>query len=435
MTADVPLAEASHNRLRLETLVRLRWMAVGGQSISVVLVSYGLGYELPLLGCLSLIALSALLNIVVMLRFPPTQRLRSETAAAQLAYDSLQLAGLLYLTGGLANPFSILFLAPVSVAATTLPQRLTLALCALIVAIATLLAWFHLPLPWDPENPIAIDPLYVAGVWVGLTFGVVFVTVYTYRVAHEARQLSDALSATELMLSREQHMSALDGLAAAAAHELGTPLATIATTAREMQTETEVPDPLREDIALIAEQVARCRAILGKLRSLDDGTSDPFSVTGLGDLLAEVAAPHRDFGVGIEIEGAAEGVEPQIRRTATLTYGLGNLIENAVDHAASRVRVTHRSTDRDVRIEILDDGPGFAPELLARLGEPYLTARPRAGAGRTPPGAEGLGLGVFIAKTLLERSGARLGFENTAGGALVSVTWPRHRLDSGAEGL
>lgn len=439
MTADPPLAEASRNRLRLETLVRLRWMAVGGQSISVLLVAFGFGYRLPLFWCFVLIALSALLNVVLVLRYPTTQRLRSQPAAAQLAYDTLQLAGLLYLTGGLANPFAILFLAPVSVAATTLPQRLTLALSALVIAVATALAWVHMPLPWDPEQPLEIDPLYVAGVWVGLTFGVGFITVYTYRVAHEARQLSDALAATELMLSREQHMSALDGLAAAAAHELGTPLATIATTARELQTDTTDPDTLREDIGLIAEQVARCRAILGKLRSLDDGSSDPFSVAGLGDLLEEVAAPHRDFGVEIEIEGAAEGAEPQIRRTAVLTYGLGNLIENAVDHAAAHVRISHRATDADILIEIRDDGPGFPPELLARIGEPYLTARPRPGVPASPAGlpagSEGLGLGIFIAKTLLERSGARLGFENTAGGALVTVAWPRQRLDAGARGL
>ncbi len=437
MTAETPLAEVSHNRLRLETLIRLRWMAVGGQSIAVLLVSVGFAYDLPLFWCFALIALSALLNVFLVLRYPTTQRLRSETAAAQLAYDILQLAGLLYLTGGLANPFAILFLAPVSVAATTLPQRPTLALSALVIAVATALAWFHMPLPWDPRQPLEIDPLYVAGVWVGLTFGVGFITVYTYRVAHEARQLSDALAATELMLSREQHISALDGLAAAAAHELGTPLATIATTAHELQSDTADPATLREDIDLIAEQVARCRAILGKLRSLDDGSPDPFSVSGLGDLLAEAAAPHRDFGVAIEIEGAAEGPEPQIRRTAVLTYGLGNLIENAVDHATAHVRISHRSTDRDILIEIRDDGPGFPPDLLARIGEPYLTARSRPGAAASPDGSEGLGLGlgIFIAKTLLERSGASLGFENTAGGALVTVAWPRRRLDAGTGGL
>jgi len=199
---------APQDRIRLETLVRLRWLAVAGQSISIVFVQFGLGFQLPFGPCFVLIALSACLNVVLLLSFPTTHRLSASTAALQLGYDCLQLGALLYLTGGLENPFAILFLAPVSVSATTLPQRLTIALSVLSVALATLLAFFHLPLPWHPANALEIDRLYVAGIWVGLCCGVMFISSYTNRVAYEARQLADALTATELVLSREQHLSA-----------------------------------------------------------------------------------------------------------------------------------------------------------------------------------------------------------------------------------
>ncbi|MEX1180173.1 MAG: ActS/PrrB/RegB family redox-sensitive histidine kinase [Cucumibacter sp.] len=422
--------------MRLETLVRLRWLAVAGQSLSVLFVALVLRYPLPLVPCFVFIALSALLNVGLLLRYPPTHRLRSGTAALQLAYDCLQLAGLLYLTGGLQNPFSILFLAPVSVSATTLPPRLTATLSALVVGLATLLGFSHLPLPWNPARGLEIDALYVAGIWVGLTSGVAFISIYTNRVAHEARQLAAALTATELALAREQHLSTLDGLAAAAAHELGTPLATIALAAREMQTDTETRAALRPDIDLIAEQAARCRAILAKLRSLDPAEPSLFSASSLSDLVAEVAAPHRDFGISIDVTlGETDGPEPSIRRNAGLIYGLGNIIENAVDYSRNRVTVTLSWSARLISVEVVDDGEGFPAELFARLGEPYLTTRPRTARPSDPAEPGGLGLGIFIAKTLLERSGGRLRFSNAEAGARVSIAWPRQRLEVGLDPL
>ena len=426
---------APHSQIRLETLVRLRWLAVAGQSISVIFVSYGLGYQLPFGPCFLLISLSACLNVLLLLRYPATHRLRAETAGLQLGYDCMQLGGLLFLTGGLQNPFAILFLAPVSVSATSLPPRVTAALSALVVGLASLLAYFHLPLPWDPARALEIDTFYNAGIWVALTCGVLFISTYTNRVAYEARQLADALTATELVLSREQHLSALDGLAAAAAHELGTPLATIALAAREMQTDTTDMRALRDDIDLIAEQVARCRSILAKLRSLDAAEPALFQEVSLTDLVAEVAAPHRDFGVEIDVERTGGGSEPAVRRSAGLIYGLGNLIENAVDHAKSRVTVALGWSTRDIRIEIRDDGLGFPGDLLARLGEPYLTGRPQGTDNPHLAEAGGLGLGIFIAKTLIECTGGRLTFANEAGGgACASIVWPRERFEARAQG-
>ncbi|HQZ12347.1 MAG TPA: ActS/PrrB/RegB family redox-sensitive histidine kinase [Devosia sp.] len=413
--------------LRIGTLVGLRWLAIIGQTIGVIFVEFGLNYPLPLMECLGLILLSVLLNLGLNLRFGAAHRPSTAVATGLLAYDCLQLGGLLALTGGLQNPFSLLLLAPVSVSATTLPQRSTFVLAALVIGLASILGVWHLPLPWDPEHQIVFNRIYVIGIWVSLVCGVVFVSAYTNRVAHEARQLADALAATELALSRREQLSALDGLAAAAAHELGTPLSTIALAAKEMLAEVP-PGSLREDVELIISQSARCGAILSKLRNLGADGGDPFAEVLLSELLAEVARPHQLLDKAITLtETPSAGAEPVFRRNVGLLYGLGNLIENAAHFATSAVTIDAGWDRSTITVTIADDGPGFPPELIARLGEPYLTTR-----ARSPEKSEGggLGLGIFIAKTLLERTGAHLSFENVTadGSARVRITWPRRAI-------
>ncbi len=417
--------------LRLGTLVGLRWLAVGGQTVGVLVVEFGLGFPLPLVECLGLIALSVLLNLTLVFRYGAAHRPSVALATSQLAYDCLQLGGLLALTGGLHNPFSLLLLAPVSVSATTLPQRSTFILASLVIAIASVAGVWHLPLPWDPGSRIVFDRVYVIGIWVSLVCGVVFIAAYTNRVAHEARQLADALAATELALSRREQLSALDGLAAAAAHELGTPLSTIALAAKEMLGELP-PGPLRDDVELIISQSTRCREILAKLRNLGADGGDPFQTVPLGELVAEVVTSHPTPGKSIGIARGSEGEEPMIRRSVGLLYGLGNLIENAAHFARSAVAIETRWDKTRIEVTIRDDGPGFPADLLTRLGEPYLTTRGRGEA----EGAGGLGLGIFIAKTLLERTGARLRFENaqSEGHARVHVIWPRAAIEAGKAG-
>lgn len=418
--------------LKLQTLVLLRWLAVAGQTIGVLFVAFGLGFPLPLIECLVLIAASALVNLWLVLRFGAAHRPSPLFAASQIAFDLCQLGGLLALTGGLQNPFSLLLLAPVSVSATTLPQRETFLIALLAAVIASLLAVWHLPLPWSPNERIVFNRIYVIGIWVSIVCGVVFIAAYTNRVAHDARQIADALAATELALSRKEQLSALDGLAAAAAHELGTPLSTIALAAKEMRADVDAGSDLASDVELIIAQAARCRAILAKLRNLGSESGDPFAAVPLTDLLAEVARPHEGRGKAILFYNEkAAGDPPVFHRSVGLLYGLGNLIENAADFARETVRI-ESAWDRDlVSVTITDDGPGFAAELIARLGEPYLTTRPRdpQGPDATKPG--GLGLGVFIAKTLLERTGARLAFRNIAasGHAQVRIVWPRDAVE------
>lgn len=420
--------------IRLQTMIRIRWIAVAGQTAAVLFVAYGLGYEFYLSLCLALVAASAWLNVFLRLRYRASFRLSETATVALLGYDILQLAVLLFLTGGLQNPFSALLVVPVIVSASTLPVRRILPLGALSVAAASVLAFHHLPLPWPEGQKAELPLVYVAGVWASIVAMLGFAAVYAFQVAEEARKLSNALAATELVLQREQHLSALDGLAAAAAHELGTPLATIALVAGEMQRLRGADPEIADDIRLLRGQAERCRAILSRLKSLSQSGIDHLGRMPLSSLMEEVAAPHRDFGVELLMSPGAVAGEPVCPRNPAILYGLGNLIENAVDFAQNRVSFTARWDESGIEVEIADDGPGFPAELMERIGDPYMSMR-RA---RSESTGGGLGLGLFIAKTLLERSGAALDFANAAPGdqlpgARIQVRWPRPALEIGGE--
>jgi two-component system sensor histidine kinase RegB len=440
-SADLPLERGQV--LRLRTLVRLRWLAVAGQTAAVLSVNLVFGFPLPLGWCLAVIALSAWLNIFFTLRWRSSMRLSGQFAGLLLAYDILQLAALLYLTGGLENPFAFLFLVPVTVSATTLSLRWTSALGVIAFGCATFLAVSHLPLPWYAGQTLQLPQLYVGGLWAAILCGVVFSAIYARHIAEEARQMSTALTAAEQILAREQRLSALDGLAAAAAHELGTPLATIALVAKELKRESPADGPHAEDIDLLIGQAARCREILSRLANREAQADEMFARVRLTVMIEDIVAPLRDAGIKIEVDtlavggkGAEEPTEPVLPRNPAITYGLGNLIENAIDFAETEVSIEAKWTESDVSIAVNDDGPGFAQEIFDRLGDPFVTTRPGYGpGGGEEDGAElhsGMGLGFFIAKTLLERSGATVSLANKPfpdHGAMVRISWPRAVID------
>ena len=427
--------------LRLDTFVRLRWLAITGQSAAVVGAQFGLGLGLPFGWCFLAIAASSWLNLGLRIRFPASYRLSADSAALLLAFDIVQLAVLLFLTGGLQNPFSLLFLAPVLISATALPPERTLALGLLAIGLATLLALVHRPLPWFADGRIELPFLYVSGVWTAILLGTAFTGVYAWRVSEETRQLAQALAATELVLAREQHLSQLDGLAAAAAHELGTPLGTIMVVTKELvrQLGPDAPPAVAEDLQLLREQVDRCRGILSKLTSLDGDGAGFLETLSFSHLIEELVAPHRAMGVALDISSQGDALEPDCRRNAGVMFGLGNILDNAVDFADARVVIEGRWTLDRVTLEIRDDGPGFSAEVLLRAGEPYVTTRsPDRAAGQAQGGTvgAGLGLGLFIAKTLIERSGAQITLSNASApgthGAQVRISWARHIFERGA---
>jgi two-component system sensor histidine kinase RegB len=358
--------------------------------------------------------------------FRHNQRLAPQQTARLLAVDIIELAALLYLTGGLQNPFSFLLGGPVLIAASALPKRLTVMLGVLVFICATVLIRFYYALPWPEEDQLELPPLYLIGVWLSLMMGIGYISMYAWQIIEESRQLSDALAATELVLAREHSLSQLDGLAAAAAHELGTPLSTILVVARELERETDPGSRFAEDIRLLREQAQRCRVILGKLTELP-APGEPFERMKLSALIEEVVAPNRDAGVAIAVAIVRDDqTEPVGARNPAVLYGLGNILENAVDFARERVEVDATWTDDQVTVVVADDGSGFPPEIIDRMGEPYVTSeRGRRMRGREMPG---LGLGFFIAKTLLARAGAKISLENKQfpqRGAIVTVRWKR----------
>lgn len=418
--------DAGDERLRLDTLTRLRWLAIGGQSAAILFVAFVLRFPTPLTETAAAILVATVLNVALSLVYPGAYRLGSLTSALLLGFDILQLSALLYLTGGLENPFALLILAPVMISAATLEPRYTVALGLIAMVMASILAVFHRPLPWFEGQELVMPGIYVAGIWVAILLALAFLGTYAWRVADEARKLALALAATEVVLEREQHLTALDGLAAAAAHQLGTPLATISVVAREMQRQMPKDSPLREDVDLLHQESARCREILGKLASLGADAGGPLGELDIGQVLEEVVAPHRNFGIAIDIRLDGPAPAPRCRRNPGLLYGIGNLVENAVDFAKSRVVVAASWNAGTVTLVISDDGEGFPPVVLQRLGEPYLTTRREAGQRpRRRHEGGGMGLGLFIAKTLLERSGGRIVWGNAAGGggAEIRIGW------------
>ena len=417
------LGGGGERRTRLRTLTLIRWVAIVGQAFTIAFVHFSLEFRLPLAPLLAAVGLSALINVVLTVAFSPTTRLTERSATLLLAYDILQLAFLLGLTGGLQNPFSILLIVPVTLSATTLSLRTTVVLGALVIVVTTMLALFPSDLPWR-GGEFRLPKLYVLALWVAMVLGTTLIAAYAWRVADEARRLSAALAATQMALAREQQLSALGGLAAAAAHDLGSPLATIAVTSRELANSVPADSPLAEDVAELVSQSQRCREILKTLgQRPEDEALRSLTRVPLSGLLATIAESYGRPGIDLHVSVERvrhDASEPRLVPTPELRHALANLIDNALKFARAQVRIVVRLAPEVVEVWIEDDGVGFSPEVLELLGEPYISSRQQSG---------GLGLGVFIAETLLARTGARLQFGNGKDGARVVIRWSRAALE------
>jgi len=421
--------EGPRARIRLRTLLLIRWGMVLGQLAAVLIVHLGLGYRLALEPVVATIAALALLNLGLWLALPRATRVGDLGGAALLSFDIFQLATLLGLTGGLQNPFSLLMLVPVTISATVLSLHSTAVLCLLAIAFASAITQVHLPLPWETRW-VELPDLYVLGLWSALVLGILVIAGYAWRIAEESRRMGDALSATQLALAQEQRISALGALAAAAAHELGTPLATISVIVKEMTRELPAGSTLAGDVRQLQSEVARCRELLAQLpRKGASLEVAPVEALRVGALVRAVGETRQREGIALAVDARPEdtapgSLEPLVPHRPEIIHGLGNLVDNAMRFAKARVELRLRWSDDQVGLTIMDDGPGFAPGILSLLGEPYLRRERDEG---------GMGLGVFIAKNLLQRTGAVLSFANRrTGGAQVSVLWRRKNVEARA---
>lgn len=460
--------------LSLRTLVILRWMAIFGQSATIATATLYFHFDLPLWGCLAAIAASVAMNLNATARLKRSDGSLPDgrQTAAHLGFDILQLSILLGLTGGLQNPFCLLLVAPVTVAAASLPGRQAALMGLMVLAATVSLFFIALPLPWQAGTELNLPPLYKFGIGMALVTGVIFTSAYAWRVAADAEKLELALATTQDVLQREQRLAALGGLAAAAAHELGTPLATIQVVAKELLRASAKDGAAAEDAALILQQAERCREILKRLSQQPEEGEAAFAEVGLKALLEEVVEPHRGFDLAFEVSVRTASGEPvpRVRRLPEVVHGLSTLVENAADFAGSKVRVRALVDAGFIEIEVVDDGPGFPADILPRLGEPYVTSRPQGKARRAlaaqiaasvaaaapgrkgrkaaraapppetiAPSQGGMGLGFFIARTLLERTGGKVfvgpgdGGQTPARGqpkgARVAVRWSRSALE------
>ena len=423
-------------QLRVDTLIRLRWLAVAGQSAAVLITRFGLGFDLPIVWCFLCIGMSALLNFGLRLRFPVSQRLDDIRATNILGFDILQLAALLFLTGGVVNPFSILFLAPVMISAASLPLRRTIALLLLALACTTVLTFWHRPLPWVAGADFELPRLYGVAIWAAIAVGAAFITIYANRVAEEARLLAGALNATELVLAREQHLSQLDGLAAAAAHELGTPLATVALVVTEMTRQNPPVGGFRRRSAAahsgsrpVPRDIGQARFARRRQRGAARRTEPQPSHRGDRRAASRFRRRHRN-------RSRRAGPEPICRRNPGMLYGLGNIAENAVDFARRNGAHPRDLEFETVTIVIADDGPGVAPHVLARLGEPYVTTRGGDQETKTRPAAASA-LACSSPRPCSSAPAAQCASSTRSPrrrGPQATVVWPRAAFEQGRQG-
>lgn len=425
------------NWIRLRTMILLRWVAITGQMTALLVGTHLFDLNLELGLCYLAVGASITANLAATFLYPENKRLTERENFFLVMFDLVQLGFLLFLTGGLHNPFALLLLGPVTISSTALSLRSTLTLVGVALVLISVLANFHYSLTTQSGEVLELPQIFVFGHWIALVIAVLFTSAFSRRVTNEVHSMSDALAATQMALAREQKLTDLGGVVAAAAHELGTPLATIKLASTELIDDLRDHPEMAEDAILIRDQAERCRVILHDMGRA--GKDDlmmrqaPFEA-----IVEEAGEPHLERGKTVLfVHGESEGdaaSQPTIRRLPEIIHGLRNLIQNAVDFAEDTVWVETAWSDKGISVRIIDNGPGFPAQVLGRIGDPFVRQSGKRTSVPERPAYEGMGLGLFIAKTLLERSGATLRFanrpENHASGAVVQVSWPRDRIET-----
>ena len=427
----------------LRTLTNLRWLAIIGQTIAVFIGVRVINLELSIVYCTLLIFTSFSLNVFSLLSFSNTKRLSENSTLIVLMFDLFQLSSLLYLCGGLTNPFAVLILAPVAISATLLSLVRTTFLSTTAVILVSILSYTHIPLKLADGSFLILPNILMFGIWVALVITIVFISAYAWRVKKDVTRINQLLLATKLALEREQKLTALGGVVAAAAHELGSPLTTIKLVSSELLEELSMKskkDSTIEDLELIKSQAERCKKILRNMAT--DVTGSQILSVPIIALVKEACLPFQDRGKQIifslnNLEHRGKKVKEDqivIRRSSEIIHGLRNIIQNATDFSKKDVFIDISWSSTDIKISIKDDGPGFPEGLISKIGEPFIKSKINGSLiDSSRPEYESMGLGLFIAKTLLERSGAALVFknycnkddDNPSSGAEVTSVWKR----------
>jgi two-component system sensor histidine kinase RegB len=407
-------------QLDKKTLVILRWIALIGQYLTISVVYFIFKFELPFFHCSLIILIGVLTNFYLQFKFKKNQ-LNNFTSTFFLFYDLIQLSILLYLTGGITNPFTILLIVPAIVSSTFLNLKSTINLSIVTIIILLILTIYNLPLPHYGELHFHVPDTYLYSLPIAIIITLIFLTYFGVRFGIESRKRTEALNKLELILAKEHELESIGLQAAAAAHSLGTPLSTITVVARELEKEIGNNPKYAKDIDLLLSQTKRCSDILKNL-SKDQLKEDSFlSDIKIEELLNEIIRSFSEIsGKKLSFFAEKNKLNPQIERTLEITYGLRNFIGNAVKYSNSSVDITLESNNKITEVKVCDDGPGFSEDILNVLGEPYIRSKNKIISSKS-----GLGLGTFIGKTLLERMKANVKFDKCpqTNGAMVTIKW------------
>jgi len=428
-TGEPAAAEGGQNETNLPWLLRLRWGALAGQLLTIVFVRYAMRSPIPIASLFGLLAISLLTSVAWRLR-PPGLVIRSSWLGATMVLDILVFSGLLYFTGGPMNPFSFLYLVPIALATVILGSRWTWALVALSLAASATLFFWHQPLVLG-ESHAEHMLLHLQGMWVAFGVGAAFIVYFLHHIRRALGERESELQASRNLVARQERLAALATLAAGAAHELSTPLATIAVVAKELEravaqpaVETGASSHIAEDVKLVRTQVDRCRAILermcvdaGEMRGerLAPATVDELVAGSLAGLDSEIA-------VRADVDPALSAVSLHVPARA-IAEAIRGVLKNAQDAspAGAAVDLIVRRADGAIDFAVADRGPGMPRAVLERVGEPFFTTKP---LGR------GMGLGLFLARTVVERIGGSLRLDSNVGRgttAIVRVPLPEQR--------
>ena len=412
-------------QLDKKTLVILRWIAIVGQYVTINIVYFVLDFGLPFFYCSIIILISIITNIYLQFKVKENQ-LSNLSSTSYLLYDLIQLAILLYLTGGIINPFAILLIVPAIVSSTFLTLKSTLNLSFITIVVLILLTLYHFPLPHPGEFYFDVPSYYLYSITTAVIIGLIFLTYFGARFGTESRKRTEALNKLELILAKEHELESIGLQAAAAAHSLGTPLSTITVVVKELAKEIGSDPKYSKDINLLLSQTKRCSDILRNL-SKDQFKEDSFlSDIKIEDLLNRIASSYMEISEKkILFYAKKNEINPRIEKTLEITYGLRNFIGNAVKYSKSSVEISLESNNKITEVVVSDDGPGFSEDIINVLGEPYIRSKNEIISAKS-----GLGLGTFIGKTLLERMKAKVKFGKSpkTNGAMVTVQWRTNNL-------